>query len=153
MRIGVISDTHGRVREEVLERLQGVECILHAGDFDNPDILEMLEQIAPVYGVRGNNDWGGWASDLPRCMRFSLGGVGFCMAHQRENIPWELKGVDVVIYGHTHHYQQEKILGRLWLNPGSCSYPRPYRVTAPTMVLLDIGEYADVSVHPVELSK
>ena len=153
MRIGVISDTHGRLRQDVLERLEGVDCILHAGDFDSQDVLDALERIAPVYGVRGNNDWGNWARELPRYMRFSLGGVRFCMAHQRESIPWDLKGVDVAVFGHTHHYEQETVNGRLWLNPGSCSYPRPYRVTAPTMILLDIGEYADVTVTPVELPK
>ena len=61
MRIGVISDTHGRLRPAVAEKLQGVDCILHAGDFDSPDILQALDRIAPVYGVRGNNDWGSWA--------------------------------------------------------------------------------------------
>ena len=113
----------------------------------------MLEQIAPVYGVRGNNDWGEWARELPRYMRFNLGGVNFCMAHQRESLPWKLDGVDVVIFGHTHRYQQEKVMGRLWLNPGSCSYPRPYRTTPPTMVLLDIGAGGELTVSPVELDK
>ena len=152
MRIGVISDTHGRVRPEVKERLQGVDCILHAGDFDSPEILDELERIAPVYGVRGNNDWGGWAQALPRVMRFAMGGVSFCMAHNRNDIPWNLTGVDVVIFGHTHRYEEERVMGRLWLNPGSCSYPRPYR-TVPTMVLLDIEEDGGLTVFPVELSR
>lgn len=152
MRIGVISDTHGRVREEVLERLEGVDSIFHAGDFDRPEVLEALEQVAPVYGVRGNNDWGDWARDLPRMLRFHLGGVCFCMAHDRNSIPWSLNGVDVVIYGHTHHYAREKVLGRLWLNPGSCSYPRPFR-SVPTMMLLDLDEEGSVKVLPVELGR
>ena len=152
MRIGLISDTHGRVREEVLERLEGVDCIFHAGDFDRQDVLEALEEIAPVYGVRGNNDWGEWAQDLPRMLRFHLGGVAFCMAHDRSSIPWNLGGVDVVICGHTHHYAKEKVLGRLWLNPGSCSYPRPFR-TVPTMLLLDLDEEGGVEVLPVELNR
>ena len=153
MRIGVISDTHGRLREDVLKNLEGVDCILHAGDFDRLEILSQLEDLAPVYAVRGNNDWGDWARELPRYMRFHLGGVGFCMAHQREHIPWVLDGVDVVIFGHTHHYQQEKVMGRLWLNPGSCSFPRPYRVTPPTMALLDLAEDGTYTVFPVELPK
>ena len=153
MRIGLISDTHGRLREDVQNHLEGVDCILHAGDFDRWEILTQLEQIAPVYGVRGNNDWGEWARDLPRCMRFSLGGVSFCMAHQRESIPWKLDGVDVVICGHTHQYQQEKSLGRLWLNPGSCSFPRPYRLTAPTKMMLDIEEGGKLTVFPIVLPK
>lgn len=152
MRIGVLSDTHGRLRQEAAERLEGVDCILHAGDFDNPDVLEALERIAPVYGVRGNNDWGAWAQHLPRMLRFSLGGVSFYMTHNRSDVPWSLPGVDVVICGHTHRYEKEKIMGRLWLNPGSCSYPRPFR-SVPTMMLLDIGEDGTVAVLPVELPR
>jgi len=150
MRLGVISDTHGRLRQEVLERLEGVDCILHAGDFDTPEVLTALERLAPVYGVRGNNDWGSWARDLPRVMRFTLGGVSFCMAHNRDSIPWKLDGVDVVIFGHTHRCEQQTVMGRLWLNPGSCSYPRPFR-TVPTMVLLDIEADGKLTASPVEL--
>lgn len=152
MRIGVISDTHGRLREEVLERLAGVDCILHAGDFDNLEILAALEDIAPVYGVRGNNDWGGWAQELPRTMRFQLGGVSFLMTHNQNDVPWNLAGVDVVVCGHTHRFEQKRIKNRLWLNPGSCSFPRPFRAV-PTMVFLDIEEDGKLTVFPVELNR
>ena len=57
VRIGVISDTHGLLRPEVAGRLEGCSCIVHAGDFGRESVLEALEDIAPVYGVRGNNDW------------------------------------------------------------------------------------------------
>ena len=87
MRIGIISDTHGRLRPEVAERLRGVDCILHAGDFDDPSVMEALDRLAPVYGVRGNNDWGGWAQELPRLMRIDLGGVSFCVTHRRSDVP------------------------------------------------------------------
>lgn len=150
MRIGVISDTHGRLREEAVKALENVECILHAGDFDDPSVLMELEQLAPVYGVRGNNDWGSWAQELPRLMQFELGGVSFCMTHKRSDVPWNLTGVDVVICGHTHRYEEERTMGRLWLNPGSCSYPRPYRAI-PTLALLELGENGGISVRKVEL--
>ena len=150
MRIGVISDTHGRLRPAAAEKLQGVDCILHAGDFDSPDILQELDRIAPVYGVRGNNDWGSWAQELPRIMQLKLDGVTFCMSHRRTDLPWNLTGVNVVIYGHTHQYADDWVEGRLWLNPGSCSYPRPYRAI-PSMVLLTTGENGKVSVEKVEL--
>ena len=150
MRIGIISDTHGRLRPAAAEKLQGVDCILHAGDFDSPDILQALDRIAPVYGVRGNNDWGGWAQELPRIMQINLDGVTFCMSHRRTDLPWNLTGVNVVIYGHTHQYADDWVEGRLWLNPGSCSYPRPYRAV-PTMVLLTTGENSRVMVEKVEL--
>ena len=151
MRIGIISDTHGRLRTEAEEHLRDVDCIIHAGDFDDPVVLRRLDEIAPLYGVRGNNDWGGWANDLPRSLRTSLGGVSFCIAHRRSDIPWNLSGVDVVVYGHTHQYAEERTLGRLWLNPGSCSYPRPPR-SVPTMVLLTTDEEGGYSVEKVELA-
>ena len=151
MRIGVISDTHGRLRPEVARCLRGVDGILHAGDFDDPTIMQQLDDIAPLYGVRGNNDWGSWAQSLPRLMRIELGGVSFCMTHKRADVPWDLTGVDIVICGHTHQYDEENVLGRLWLNPGSCSYPRPYH-TAPTMAMLTIDEGGTFSVEKVEFS-
>lgn len=150
MRIAVISDTHGRLRAETEAQLRGADCIIHAGDLDDPSILQQLDQIAPVYGVRGNNDWGSWAQELPRLMRIDLGGVSFCVTHKRADVPWNLTGVDVVICGHTHQYAEERNQGRLWLNPGSCSFPRPFRAS-PTMAMLTTGEDGTFSVQKVEL--
>ena len=55
-KIGVISDTHGLLRPEVLKALQGCDAVLHGGDFDNMEIYRALEGIAPFYAVLGNND-------------------------------------------------------------------------------------------------
>ena len=84
-------------------------------------------------------------------MRIDLGGVSFCVTHRRCDVPWNLTGVDVVICGHTHQYSEERILGRLWLNPGSCSFPRPFRAV-PTMVLLTTDEEGGYSFEKVELA-
>lgn len=148
MRIAVLSDTHGRLRDETVARLGCVDYIIHAGDLDCPSVLEELERFAPVYAVRGNNDWGGWG--LPRVLRTELGGVRFCVVHKRADVPWDLTGVDVVVCGHTHRYEEEWVLGRLWLNPGSCSFPRPYHAR-PTMAMLDTAEDGSFSVKKVVL--
>ncbi len=58
MKIAVISDTHGLWRPEVLPHLAGAEVILHAGDVDDPAILEHLRAVAPLHAVRGNVDYG-----------------------------------------------------------------------------------------------
>jgi putative phosphoesterase len=63
--IGVISDTHGLLRPEAVAALQGVDLILHAGDVGSAEVLETLKDIAPVVAVRGNNDRGAWANELP----------------------------------------------------------------------------------------
>ena len=64
MRIGIISDTHGLLRPEVIESLDGCEAILHGGDINKQEIIDQLEKIAPVYAVRGNNDKE-WAENIP----------------------------------------------------------------------------------------
>ena len=54
--IGIISDTHGLLRPEVYEAFHHVDRIIHAGDIGNENILQKLENIAPVTAVRGNMD-------------------------------------------------------------------------------------------------
>ena len=58
MRIGVISDTHGKLRSTVFDAFEGVDLILHAGDIGGLDIITELEAIAPVQAVHGNTDVG-----------------------------------------------------------------------------------------------
>ena len=60
MKLGVISDTHGVLREEVVERLQECDYIIHAGDIGNKDIIDKLESITKTFVVRGNNDDDEW---------------------------------------------------------------------------------------------
>ena len=139
MRVGVISDTHGLLRPQVLCELKRCACIVHAGDFDREDVLRELEVIAPVYAVRGNNDW--WGRDLPRTLSFELEGVRFTMAHNRNDVSWRLEGVQVVIFGHSHQYCEEQLGGRLWLNPGSCGYPRFRKELTMAALELEDGRF------------
>nr|WP_296041880.1 metallophosphoesterase family protein [uncultured Blautia sp.] len=122
-KIGIISDTHGLLRQEVLDILQTCDCILHAGDFDRPEILEQLRYLGSIYAVRGNNDRG-WAENLSSALRFRIEGVEFFMTHNRKDVAWDLGNTQVVVFGHSHKYLEKITDGRLWLNPGSCGYSR-----------------------------
>ena len=53
-----------------------------------------------------------------------LGGVSFFLVHNRQHAPQDLGDVQVVVFGHSHVYMEERLGGRLWLNPGSCAWPR-----------------------------
>ena len=65
MQIGVIADTHRKMRPEALEVLKGSDLILHAGDVGREEVLEALEAIAPLIAIRGNIDKSGRAATLP----------------------------------------------------------------------------------------
>ena len=60
--IGVISDTHGLLRDEALAALAGSASIIHAGDVGDPAILARLRDIAPTVAVRGNVDTEPWTT-------------------------------------------------------------------------------------------
>ena len=122
-RIGVLSDTHGLLRPEVLSALSGCDAIIPGGDINKPEILEQLEKIAPVYVVRGNNDKE-WAEHLPITLTFQIEQCRFFLVHNKKQVPGDLTGIDAVIFGHSHKYFAQDLDGRLWLNPGSCGKRR-----------------------------
>ena len=125
IRIAVISDSHGWLRRCVVRELKDCSHILHAGDIIHESDLDELALYGQLYAVKGNNDW--WMQgvrDLAGYLRFQIGGVNFFMVHDRMDVPRDLKGIDVVVYGHSHRYSEEEKDGRLWLNPGSCGRTR-----------------------------
>ena len=67
-KIGIISDTHGLIRQSVVKSFNDVDLIVHAGDVGKPEVLETLQDIAKVYPVRGNVDGGKWADNLRFCI-------------------------------------------------------------------------------------
>ena len=137
MKLAILSDTHGLLRPEVLEHLKTADAILHGGDINKPAIVDELRQYAPLYVVRGNNDRS-WAEAIPHHLTVTLGGVTFCMVHNKKELPADLGGVDAVVFGHSHRYVQEERDGVLWLNPGSCG-PRRFRqeITMMTAEITD----------------
>ena len=142
-RIAVISDTHNLLRPEVVEIIETCEVIVHAGDISTPDILDRLKELKPLYIVRGNNDRGDWASDLPHVLTFDLFGRTVCMTHIKRNIPQDHKA-DLVIYGHSHRYSCAKDGDAVVLNPGSCG-PRRFNqeITMAVLTMTDMRDKDD----------
>ena len=124
MKLAILSDTHGLLRPEVAEHLKAADAILHGGDINKQGIVDQLEQYAPLYVVRGNNDKE-WAEQIPHDLTITLGGVTFYMVHNKKEVPADLTGIDAVVFGHSHKYLLEERDGVLWLNPGSCG-PRRF---------------------------
>ena len=138
MKLAILSDTHGLLRPQVLEYLRTADAVLHGGDINTQAIVDQLRQMAPHYVVRGNNDKD-WAQDLPHHLTVTLGGVRFAMVHNRKELPEDLTGVDVVVFGHSHRYVQEERDGILWLNPGSCGPRRFHQEITMMMAQVDQG--------------
>jgi uncharacterized protein len=149
MVFGIISDTHGLLRPEALEALQGSDRILHAGDVGDPEILEKLAQIAPVTAVRGNVDTEAWALSLNPTEVVETGGVSIYILHDlgQLDLKPEAAGFRMVLYGHSHHPKIEEKNGVLYFNPGSAG-PRRFRLPVSVgRVTISAGEVEGVWVE------
>jgi putative phosphoesterase len=142
MRIGVISDTHGLLRPEALERLAGVAHIIHAGDIGSPDIVPWLAGVAPVTAIRGNVDTQPWAHAFPSSEVVTLAGRTIYVIHDLGELDLDpvAAGFDVVVSGHSHQPKVETADGVVYLNPGSAG-PRRFRLPI-TLATVDLAAEA-----------
>ena len=149
-RIGVISDTHGLLRPEALETLEGVGRILHAGDIGDPDHLDALARIAPVTAIRGNIDRGPWAEALPETVSLTIGSLRIHMIHDRKDLQVDpaAEGWDVVISGHSHTPGIDETGGTLWLNPGAAG-PRRFHLPITLAFLWEEAGRPRAMIHPL----
>lgn len=147
MKIAILSDTHGLLRPEVVEQLKNADAILHGGDINKQSIMDELRQYAPLYVVRGNNDKE-WAEEIPHDLTVTLEGVTFYMVHNKKEVPADLSGVDVVVFGHSHKYVEEEKDGVWWLNPGSCG-PRRFHQEI-TMMMAEVTD-GQIRVEKIDI--
>lgn len=141
MRVGLVSDLHGRFHPRLPKVLEGVERILLAGDTVEPGLLERLRRIAPVHAVRGNNDQSPVFASLPEFFCLDLAGTRVMIAHDRNDrrLPAEMAqhSPDVLVVGHSHKPLVEREGTLLVVNPGSAG-PKRFSLprTAGTMQLV-----------------
>jgi uncharacterized protein len=149
-KIGVISDTHGLMRPQALQALQGVDHIIHAGDIGSFAVIEELRKIAPVTAVRGNVDGKDWAIEFPTTTVAEFDGISLYIIHNLGSIDLDpnAAGFSAVIYGHSHVPTQEIRHGVLYFNPGSSG---PLRFHLPPSVGLLLISGSQISGEIITL--
>jgi len=133
MKIGIISDTHKKVKKakKAIAMLieNGAEFIIHAGDVVEVEILQILKNCSLDYlAVYGNNDAHLVQHHenfelVQEPFYFKLDGLKFKLMH----LPYYMApDTDVVVFGHTHHFHTEFNNGTLFLNSGEiCGRKKP----------------------------
>jgi len=133
MKVLIVSDTHRHNENFVkaVERTAPIDLVVHCGDIEGSELFISQAAGCPVQMVAGNNDF---FSELPGELTFKIGVLQVWVTHGHhyyvsmgtEFIIEEARarGVDVVMYGHTHRPSIEYSAGIVALNPGSLSYPR-----------------------------
>jgi hypothetical protein len=150
--IGLISDTHGLLRESAVEALADSDIIIHAGDIDTPEIIDALKKIAPVFPVRGNMDRNPADAHLPIYNIVETDGVSIYVLHDSAQLDLDpaAAGFAAVVSGHSHRPQIKYRDNVLYINPGSAG---PRRFSLPISV--GMLEIEDGRIKPkiIELDK
>ncbi len=139
MRLGIIADTHGKLRPEVFDVFAEVDHILHGGDVGSVDLLTDLEALAPVTAVFGNTDGFEVRQRCPQVARLELDGSLVVVTHGDQfgsptpvALVQAFPDADIVVYGHTHRARVELVDSLVTvMNPGAAG---PARFGVPPSV-------------------
>jgi putative phosphoesterase len=149
--IGIISDTHGLLRPEAIDALNGSDMIIHAGDIGKEHVLDGLRAVAPVIAVRGNMDREDWSYKFRMTEVVELSKLLLYMIHDlgRLDLDPAVSNIQIVVSGHSHRPSISRHKGVLYINPGSAG---PKRFTLPVSVALLRIEGEAVNARIVELA-
>ena len=147
--LAILGDTHlprgsRRLPARCVELLQAAELIVHTGDFTSHELLEELERLGRVVGVRGNMDEPALRSVLPHELVVEHAGTTIGLVHDggpaagsHERLAARFPGCDLVAYGHSHLPEIARADDRWIVNPGSPTERR--RAPTHTMALVEHG--------------
>ncbi len=147
MKVLIVSDTH-RKNENYFKVLELVkpDLVIHCGDVEGSEYALTQAADCPVQLVLGNNDF---FSCLPRELELKLGaykvwvthGHNYCVSMGNEVIRREAaaRGMDIVMYGHTHKPVVDRKGSVMAVTPGSLSYPRQ-EGRRPSYIVMNVEE-------------
>jgi putative phosphoesterase len=157
MRIGLISDTHGKLRSAVFDVLAGVDVIIHAGDIGPIEILTELEAIAPVHAVLGNTDGMDLVPRVEESITHELEGHRIVVVHGHQfgtpspdRLRAAFPAADIVVYGHTHRPLIDVAARPIVVNPGAAGPPRFNLRPSVGIMVLRRDEPPQVTIHPLD---
>ena len=148
MKILIVSDTHRRNENylTIVEREKPVDMVIHCGDAEGSEYIIYEAAECPVEIVLGNNDF---FSELEKEREFEVANYKVWLTHGHnyyvsmgyETIKEEARsrGVDIVIYGHTHRPVVDIEEDIIAINPGSLTYPRQ-EGKKPSYIIMEIKE-------------
>lgn len=149
-RVGLISDTHGKVDARVHDAFAGVDAIIHAGDICEASVVDELYALSPALtAVLGNCDLDDYGCGLGLQARTTIAGVRFLVIHDIHRLGPIPEDVDVVVHGHSHQPSIQYHGRVLVVNPGSASQRR--RMPSRSVGVVEIWPEDRLEAHIVQL--
>jgi len=161
-RIGLLSDTHNYLDEQVFEHFKECDEIWHAGDFGSLELADRLAAFKPLRGVYGNIDDRDVRLVYPEVLRFKCEEVEVMMVHiggypghyspgVRENL--YKSPPQLFISGHSHilKVMNDPRIGSLHMNPGAAGRHGWHKIR--TLLRFSISEKRIHTLEVIELGK
>lgn len=161
-KIGLLSDTHSFLDENIFRYFEPCDEIWHGGDIGNPAVADKLEAFRPFRAVHGNIDGNPIRVRYPLDLRFECEGVDVFMTHiggypgkyeQRVRPILQANPPKLFICGHSHilKVMPDKPLGLLHMNPGACGNEGWHKVR--TVLRFDLNEGRIENLEVIELGR
>lgn len=151
MKILIVSDTHKKNENYFkVVKMHQPDMVIHCGDVEGAEGAMTAAADCPVHIVLGNNDF---FSNLPRELELTIGpykvwvthGHNYYVSMGNETIKEEAvaRGMDIVMYGHTHRPVVDWDREIIAVNPGSLSYPRQ-EGHVPSYIIMEIDRFKEL---------
>ncbi|MEZ4962873.1 MAG: metallophosphoesterase family protein [Saprospiraceae bacterium] len=161
-RIGLLSDTHSFLDENIFTYFKDCDEIWHAGDIGNMEVADRLSAFKPLRAVFGNIDDGAMQRRFPLDLRFNCEGLEVFITHiggypgkytrrVREILRADPPGLYICGHSHILKVMPDKELNLLHINPGACGQEGFHQVK--TIVRFTIEDGIIKNLEVVELGK
>lgn len=155
--IGIISDTHGYLDDNVFKHFERCDEIWHAGDFGNISLAQQLSSFKTLRGVYGNIDGNDIRTVYPESLSFSIEQVPVFMQHiagypdrYAPGVKNKIKesGAKLFISGHSHilKVMYDDKLQCLHINPGAAGKQGWHKVRTIVRLVIDGSNMRDCEV-------
>ncbi len=162
IRIGLMSDTHGVLPDQLFEYFQKVDEIWHAGDIGSVSVADSLESFKPFRAVYGNVDGNELRARYPLDLRFRVEDLAVWMTHiggypgkYAPSVAPRIRAQPpgLFISGHSHILKiiPDPALGLLHINPGACGNEGWHR--ARTLVRFSVEAGRVLNPEVIELPR
>ena len=129
-KIGILSDTHNYLDEQVFEYFKNVDEIWHAGDIGTNEITNKLKKFKPLRTVYGNIDGHELRAEFPEDLIFEIENCkifithiagAVCVYNQRVREIIKQEKPDILVCGHSHilKIMRDEKFKLLHINPGA----------------------------------
>ncbi len=161
-KIGIISDTHSHLTNQIFSFFKNVDQIWHAGDIGNIQIARKLQQFKNFKAVFGNIDNHNIRTLYPENLRFTIERLDVWITHiggypgkydKRVKPQIFNNPPDIFISGHSHILKiiNDEKLNLLHINPGAFGFFGFHKVRTAIRLVLDNKNIRDLEI--LELPK